>query len=64
VAQGWSAYEKEYPELAELWTTALAGRLPEGWKDKLPTFTAGEKVATRAAIGQGSSTLWPPRSPR
>jgi len=50
--RGWSAYEKEYPELAALWTTALAGRLPEGWKDTLPTFTAGEKVATRAASGK------------
>ena len=50
--RGWSAYEKEYPELAALWTAALAGKLPEGWKGKLPTFTAGEKVATRAASGK------------
>ncbi len=37
------------PELADDWDRAWAGRLADGWQDALPSFTAGEQIATRAA---------------
>jgi transketolase len=37
------------PELAEDWERAWSGRLREGWREALPAFAAGEKLATRAA---------------
>jgi len=51
------AYRRAYPDLARQWDEAQAGRLPEGWKDCLPVFTAGEKVATRAASGRVLNAL-------
>lgn len=45
-------YRQEYPELAEQWEIAWAGRLPAGWEDTLPTFSSREKVATRTASGK------------
>jgi transketolase len=52
-------YEKTYPEQAALWKTLMAGGLPEGWLDKLPTFAAGEKIATRSASGKVLNALAP-----
>ncbi len=52
-----AGYEREYPDLARQWKDAMAGRLPEGWKDKLPVFAAGEKVATRSASGKVLNAL-------
>ncbi len=50
---GWQereqAWRERYPELASEWDGALAGRLREGWQQALPSFEAGEKIATRAA---------------
>jgi transketolase len=45
-------YEQAHPDLSEQWKAAMTGRLPEGWKEKLPVFKAGESVATRAASGK------------
>jgi transketolase len=50
-------YEQAYPELAKQWKEALAGRLPDDWKEKLPVFAAGENVATRAASGKVLNAL-------
>jgi transketolase len=50
-------YEKAHPELAVQWKEAIAGRLPEGWKQKLPVFAAGESVATRSASGKVLNAL-------
>jgi transketolase len=52
-----AGYEQAHPDLARQWREALAGRLPEGWKDKLPVFAAGEKVATRSASGKVLNAL-------
>jgi transketolase len=52
-------YEQEYPDLATQWKDALAGRLPEGWMDKLPVFGAGESLATRSASGKALNALAP-----
>jgi transketolase len=43
------AWREASPELAADWDLAWAGRLREGWRETLPKFEAGEKLATRAA---------------
>jgi transketolase len=43
---GWS---ERYSELREEWDRVWAGKLADGWRDRLPVFEPGEKVATRAA---------------
>ncbi len=54
-----AGYEREYPEEAREWALAMAGQLPEGWKDRLPSFTAGESLATRSASGKVLNALAP-----
>src|SRR6185437_11038415 len=43
------AWRDAHPEMAADWDLAWSGRLRDGWREALPTFAAGEKVATRAA---------------
>ncbi|HEY5344021.1 MAG TPA: transketolase [Solirubrobacteraceae bacterium] len=45
----YGAWREASPELAADWDLAWAGRLREGWRETLPRFDAGEKLATRAA---------------
>jgi transketolase len=52
-------YSQEYPELAQQWGDAMAGRLPAGWTERLPVFAAGESMATRAASGKTLNALAP-----
>jgi transketolase len=52
-----SGYRQTHPDLARQWEEAQAGRLPGGWEQKLPVFTAGEKVATRSASGKVLNAL-------
>jgi transketolase len=42
-------WREAFPELAGEWDRAWAGALREGWREALPAFAAGEKIATRAA---------------
>ena len=42
-------WRERFPELAEDWDRAWAGRLADGWQDALPSFQAGDKLATRVA---------------
>jgi transketolase len=44
-----AAWRERYTELAADWDRALEGRLREGWEQALPSFQAGEKIATRSA---------------
>jgi transketolase len=44
-----AAWRAAHSELAEDWDRAWAGRLRDGWREALPEFAAGEKIATRAA---------------
>ncbi|HEY4428870.1 MAG TPA: transketolase [Solirubrobacteraceae bacterium] len=44
--QGW---RDAFPDMAEDWDRAWAGRLRDGWRESLPSFPAGEAIATRAA---------------
>lgn len=54
--QSWNewyeSYKEKYPELANEYELLSSGRLPQGWKEKLPVFKAGEKLATRKASGK------------
>jgi transketolase len=43
------AWREASPELAADWDLAWAGRLRDGWRETLPEFDPGEKLATRAA---------------
>jgi transketolase len=46
-------YKEKYPELATEYELLSSGKLPSGWKDKLPVFKTGEeKIATRKASGK------------
>ncbi|MEA2334090.1 MAG: transketolase [Solirubrobacteraceae bacterium] len=38
-----------YPEMAADWDLAWQGKLRDGWQEALPTFKAGEEIATRSA---------------
>jgi transketolase len=49
--QRFDAYANEYPELAEGWRAAFARGLPDGWDADLPSWDAGEELATRKASG-------------
>ena len=43
------AWREAHPEMAADWDLAWSGRLREGWRESLPTFEAGEELATRVA---------------
>lgn len=45
-------YKKQYKELADEYELLSSGKLPEGWKNNLPVFISGEKIATRKASGE------------
>ena len=45
----YEAWREASPELSADWDLAWAGRLRDGWRETLPKFEAGEKLATRAA---------------
>ena len=53
-------YEEEHPALVAEWKRRLAGELPAGWEESLPTFTPEDgPIATRAAGGKIMAALAP-----
>ncbi len=54
--QGWQsrfdAWAKAYPDLAREWTAAWSDTLPDGWDAALPSFKAGDDMATRQSAGK------------
>ncbi|HZT99605.1 MAG TPA: transketolase [Ktedonobacteraceae bacterium] len=54
-----NAYATAYPELATQWQQELNGQLPTGWDSDIPTFAAGESLASRAAAGKVLSAIAP-----
>src|SRR5208282_4567079 len=57
--EGW---REAFPDLAADWDLAWAGRLREGWRESLPTFDAGDQIASRAA-GQRVMAAFAPFAP-
>lgn len=55
----WSAYEQQYPALAQAFEDALAGKLPTDWAAILPDFEIGQGLATRASSGKVINALVP-----
>ncbi|MBA3362956.1 MAG: transketolase, partial [Actinobacteria bacterium] len=45
-------YDKVFPELAGEFLRTMAGKLPADWGRSLPSFEAGEQMATRSASGK------------
>jgi len=45
-------YREKYPVEANEYVSTSNGKLPSGWKEKLPAFTGSEKIATRKASGK------------
>jgi len=45
-------YKEKYGALANEYELLASGKLPGGWKEKLPIFKAGEELATRKASGK------------
>ena len=51
-------YKAAYPELAHTFETAMAGELPEGWQDKLPTYEVGSAAkASRVTSAESIQAL-------
>jgi transketolase len=49
----YKSYKEKFPELASEYEMLSAGKLPNGWKEKLPSFKPDEgKIATRKASGK------------
>jgi transketolase len=48
-AERLKAWREEHPEMADDWDRVWAGRLRDGWREELPSFEAGEQIATRSA---------------
>ncbi len=42
-------WREAFPDMAGDWDRAWAGRLRDGWQESLPSFAAGEQIATRSA---------------
>ncbi len=42
-------WAETFPDMAEDWKRAWSGGLRDGWRESLPTFAAGESIATRSA---------------
>ncbi len=57
--QGW---REAHPEMGDDWDRAWSGRLREGWREALPAFAAGEKIATRSA-GQKTMAAFAQHAP-
>jgi transketolase len=55
--QKFEEYCKAYPKEGEQLRLTYAGKLPEGWDKDLPTFKAGEGLATRQASGKAIEAI-------
>ncbi len=56
------AWREAHPALAEDWERAWSGRLADGWREVLPSFAPGEKLATRVA-GQRTMAAFAAHAP-
>lgn len=51
------AYKKEFSKEGEELDLTYSGKLPRGWDKDLPTFKAGESLATRQASGKALEAI-------
>ena len=42
-------WRETFPDMAEDWDRAWRGEMRDGWREALPTFAAGDEIATRSA---------------
>ncbi len=54
-----NSYREQYPIEANEYVAATNGKIPAGWKEKLPVFGADEKMATRKASGKVLNAIGP-----
>jgi transketolase len=47
--QRYQQWRGAFPEMAAEWDRSWAGKLRDGWREALPSFAAGEQIATRSA---------------
>jgi transketolase len=52
-----TAWAKQYPDLATEWRQSFALELPSGWDSDLPAWKAGDKEATRVAGGAALNSI-------
>ena len=50
--QLFTQYAAAFPELAKRLEKDIAGQLPDGWDQELPTYELGQSLSTRVASGQ------------
>ncbi len=50
-------FTTKHPKLSEDWAMAMAGTLPSGWDNDLPSWNVGEKLATRKASGKALNAI-------
>jgi transketolase len=50
-------YAEAHPDLAREWRQTLAGELPAGWDDDLPSFGPDDAQATRQASGKALNAI-------
>ncbi|MFC3882278.1 transketolase [Bacillus songklensis] len=55
--QLFAQYKEKYPELAEQFELAAAGKLPEGWEKELPVYEEGTSLASRASSGEALNAV-------
>jgi transketolase len=55
--QRFHAYAQAHPDLAAEFQSALRGELPAGWDTDLPSWKAGEALATRQAGGKALNAI-------
>ncbi|MEA3345347.1 MAG: transketolase [Chloroflexota bacterium] len=54
------SYASDYPDLAALWERLMAGQLPQGWRESLPSFQTEEgPMSTRDASGHTLNAMAP-----
>ena len=51
------AWRAAYPDLALEWDRAQAGEFAPGWREALPSWEAGDSLATRSAGGEALNAL-------
>jgi transketolase len=56
------SWREAFPDMAADWDRAWAGQMEKGWRETMPSFKAGEQLATRAA-GQAAMAAFAEYAP-